>query len=59
MGEEEVREEIKSVDKNRKKYCSYFTNTDMADAGNYDLCLKVSSIGVEQCVDLICKLALE
>lgn len=59
MSEEEVREEIKSVDKNRKKYCSYFTNTDVADAENYDLCLKVSSIGVEQCVDIICKLAME
>lgn len=59
MSEEEVREEIKSVDKNRKKYCSYFTHTEVADAENYDVCLKVSEIGIEQCVDAICRLAAE
>ncbi|MDD2981232.1 MAG: cytidylate kinase-like family protein [Hespellia sp.] len=59
MSEEEVRAEIKSVDKNRKKYCSYFTETQMQEAVNYDLCLKVSAIGIEQCVDTICRVISE
>ena len=54
MTEEAVKAEIRSVDRNRKKYCAYFTETQMQEAVNYDLCLKVSEVGIEQCVDAIC-----
>ena len=55
--EEKIMEEMKSVDKARRKYCSYYTNTEFGNAEYYDLCLKSSTIGIEGCVDIICELA--
>lgn len=57
MSEDKILEEMKSVDKKRKKYCSYYTNTKFGDAEYYDLCLKSSSLGIDKCVDIICNIA--
>ncbi|MCR4590336.1 MAG: cytidylate kinase-like family protein [Lachnospiraceae bacterium] len=55
--DEKILEEMKSVDKKRKKYCSHYTNTVFGDAQYYDLCLKSSTLGIDKCVDIICDIA--
>ena len=52
-----VEEMMKQVDKGRKKYCSYYTNTEFGNSDYYDLCLKSSTLGVDQCVEIICDVA--
>ena len=55
--DEQIIEQMKNVDRTRKKYCSYYTNTVFGHADHYDLCLKSSTLGVEKCIDLICEAA--
>ncbi len=55
--DEKIMEEMKSVDKTRKKYCTFYTKTEFGNAAYYDLCLKSSTLGIDRCVDLICELA--
>ncbi|MBR6143234.1 MAG: cytidylate kinase family protein [Treponema sp.] len=50
---------IRTVDKRRRKYCSYYTNTEFGDSRYYDLCLDSSSLGIDQCVKIICDIAKE
>ena len=54
-----ILEEIRSIDKKRKKYCSYYTDTEFGVADYYDLCLSTSTLGIDTCVKLICNLAKE
>lgn len=51
---EKIAQHLKDVDKARKKYCSYYTDTVFGAAELYDLCVCSSSLGVDTCVDLIC-----
>ncbi|MCR4907983.1 MAG: cytidylate kinase-like family protein [Lachnospiraceae bacterium] len=55
--EERILEEMKSVDKTRRKYCTFYTKTEFGNAAYYDLCLKSSTLGIERCVNIICELA--
>lgn len=55
--ESKILEEMKSVDKARRKYCTYYTNTEFGNAAYYDLALKSSTLGIDTCVDIICELA--
>ncbi len=55
--EEKILEEMKAVDKARRKYCAYYTNTEFGKSDYYDLCLKSSTLGIDSCVDIICNLA--
>lgn len=55
--ESQIIERMKAVDRMRKKYCAYYTDTVFGQADYYDLCLSSSSLGVETCVDIICQLA--
>ena len=55
--EGKILEEMKSVDKTRRKYCTYYTNTEFGHADYYDLSLKSSTLGIDTCVDIICGLA--
>lgn len=57
--ESKILEEMKSVDKARRRYCTYYTNTEFGSADYYDLTLKSSSLGIDTCVDIICKIAEE
>ena len=57
--ESKILEEMKSVDKARRRYCTYYTNTEFGNADYYDLTLKSSSLGIDTCVDIICKIAEE
>ncbi|MCM1127759.1 MAG: cytidylate kinase-like family protein [Lachnospiraceae bacterium] len=55
--ESKILEEMKSVDKVRRKYCTYYTNTEFGNADYYDLSLKSSTLGIDTCVDIICEVA--
>ena len=57
LSEEKVLERIHSVDKSRKKYCKYYTDTEFGNASYYDLCVKSSTHGIDGCVKLICDAA--
>lgn len=55
--ENQIVDKMKAVDKARKKYCSYYTDTEFGNAAFYDLCLKSSTLGDDKCVELICDFA--
>lgn len=55
--ESQIIERMKSVDRIRKKYCAYYTDTIFGMAEYYDLCLNSSQLGIDTCVDVICQLA--
>ncbi|MBQ8596609.1 MAG: cytidylate kinase-like family protein [Lachnospiraceae bacterium] len=57
MTKEQVADQLASIDKRRKKYCSYYTKTQFGVADYYDLCLRTSELGIEKCVKIICDLA--
>ncbi len=55
--EAKISEEIRAIDKARKKYCAYYTNTEFGVADYYDISLNTSSLGIAACVDTICNIA--
>ncbi|MCR4990680.1 MAG: cytidylate kinase-like family protein [Lachnospiraceae bacterium] len=55
--EEKIIDEMRAVDRQRKKYCSYYTHTEFGNAEHYDLTVKSSTLGIDNCVDIICDLA--
>ena len=55
--EAKVLERLHSVDKARKKYCKYYTHTEFGNAEFYDLSVKSSTLGIDNCVDIICNAA--
>lgn len=55
--EAKIIERIKEVDKARKKYCTYYTDTVFGASECYDVSLNTASFGIESCVDILCKLA--
>ncbi len=57
--EQQILADIRTVDKRRRKYCAYYTNTEFGVSQYYDLCLCTSSLGVDKCVDLILNVAKE
>lgn len=52
--DDQIIERMRSVDKARKRFCSYHTDTEFGNAKYYDLCIKSSTLGVEKCIELIC-----
>ena len=56
--EQQVAEEIRKVDKKRKKYCTYHTNTVFGDSRYYDICLDSSRLGLDRCVNILKDLVL-
>lgn len=59
VSETKIADRIKDVDRMRKKYCTYYTNTVFGSAEYYDICLSSSRIGIDKCIDIICDLAME
>lgn len=55
--EAKISEQIRAIDKARRKYCAYYTNTEFGVADYYDISLNASTLGIEACVDTICNLA--
>lgn len=59
MPDEKILEHMRSVDKTRAKYCKHYTHTTFGDASYYDLSVKSSTLGIDNCIDIICKAAME
>ena len=55
--ESQIIDHMRSVDRKRKKYCAYYTDTVFGMAEYYDLTLSSSAFSTETCVDIICELA--
>ena len=51
--EEQAREQIKKIDKERAEYYNHFTSRTWGDRSNYDLCIDTSVLGIEKSIDLI------
>ncbi len=49
--------EMRTIDRARRRYCAHFTNTEFGVAEYYDLCLSTSTLGIGACVEVICQLA--
>lgn len=52
-----INEQIRVIDKMRKKYCTYYTQTEFGVADYYDISFNTSKLGIETCADIICNLA--
>lgn len=48
-----VADILRKTDKKRSNYYDYHTNLRWGDAFHYDLCIDVSKLGADKCVDLI------
>ena len=55
--ESKIAKHLKDVDKARAKYCLYYTSSEFGAADSYDLCLCSSTLGIDQCVKIICEIA--
>ncbi|WP_341876589.1 cytidylate kinase-like family protein [Defluviitalea saccharophila] len=55
--EHKISEQIRAIDKMRRKYCTYYTNTEFGVADYYDVCFNTSKLGIDACVEIICNLA--
>ena len=51
--EDQVANDVKAVDKARKKYCEYYTKCIYGDSRNYDLTLNTEKLGIDKAVELI------
>lgn len=51
--------QLHNIDKQRAKYCSYYTKTEFGHAENYDVCLNTGRLGIEQTKDTILSMACE
>lgn len=55
--EAEINEQIRAIDKMRRKYCTYYTNTEFGVADYYDISFNTSKLGIDVCAEIICSLA--
>lgn len=54
---ENFKDQMRSIDRERRKYCAHYTNTEFGVADYYDLCLNTAKLGIDACVDTIVDLA--
>ena len=54
---EKPEKRLEEKDKKRKLYYQHYTGRDWGMAKNYHLCLDSSLIGIDNCVDIIERLA--
>ena len=55
ISRENAVKKIRRINRQRKNHCSYFTGTEWASAGNYDLTVRSSRYGIDGSADLILK----
>lgn len=51
--DDNIKEKIRRIDKNRATYYSYYSNRRWGNLENYDLSLNTSKVDVDTCVDII------
>lgn len=56
LTEAKMSEQLHAIDKMRKKYCTYYTQTEFGVAGHYDVSFNTSKFGIDVCTELICNL---
>ena len=49
----QVANDVKAVDKARKRYCEHYTGQSYGDARNFDLTLDTEKLGIDKAVELI------
>ena len=54
---ESLAEQVELIDKRRRKYCSYYTNTEFGSAKYYDICLDTGRLGIDACVRILLEMA--
>ncbi|MBR4169668.1 MAG: cytidylate kinase-like family protein, partial [Lachnospiraceae bacterium] len=59
LSPEKLAEQVDVIDKQRKKYCSYYTNTEFGSAKYYDVCLDTGRLGIDACVQILLAMARE
>ena len=50
-----AEEILRKADKQRASYYNYYATGTWGDVNNYDLCVDTGTLGIEGCVELICK----
>lgn len=55
LSADRAKEQIQKTDKKRAAYYNFYTNLKWGRAENYDLSLNSAKIGIEGCVDVICR----
>lgn len=53
LSRDEIEAQMNSIDKARKNYTKKFSNQVYGQANNYDMCLNISSIGIDKAVEYI------
>ena len=53
----QVANDVKAVDKARKRYCEHYTHCTYGDARNFDLTLNTEKLGIDKVVELILQAA--
>lgn len=53
LSEAGIYEQLRSIDKMRRKYCTYYTNTEFGAPQCYDVCLNTSRLGIQTCLKLL------
>ena len=57
MTSEKMLEQVEMIDKRRRKYCSYYTNTEFGNAAYYDICLDTGRLGIDECIRILLEMA--
>lgn len=57
VSEAKISEEIRAIDKMRKKYCTFYTNTEFGKSEYYDISLNTSRLGIDTCLEILIGLA--
>lgn len=53
LTESQAADEIRTIDRVRKKYCSYYTNENFGSTAQYDIALNSSRLGIDACVQAL------
>ena len=53
LSRKDMEKKIKGVDRSRKKYCQYYTNSNWGMSSNYDLCINTATLDIKKCVEII------
>jgi cytidylate kinase len=55
ISHEDAAARIKKLNKERNEFHKFYTGRSRDDCRNYDLCLNTGVIGIEGCVELVCR----
>ena len=56
LDEKEAEKEIIKINKLRANHYKYYTEKEWTNPENYDICINSDSVGIENAVDIICKI---